>query len=553
MEQTRKQNIIMVIIMSIVMLIPLTIYIGIGLNYLYAVSILFFSGICLAVYLIKYKGNDIETFRNKSLAGFSVMIKMLILLGAIIEYNNGTFMATNENRTAAFVVHYLMVYVLCILELFMFMKKTNSIKFKHLVLGDFFFVYLVFATSIESFWVLVTGITLLTSYTIYGSKKLINITAVGVNLINSLSVVKRVSSFSGENKDYYMYIHIMEIIVMIIYTLVLVYSSEVIKKMNEERILFVEKEEEKVKGLIFQIKKIGKKVKENVLFTNKVVNELEMAINSSVNVLNDIAESSNQNMASVDEQAEMSCNITDMITGVVKEVGETLLISNKSMAGVHNGKLSFQNIKNKSNNIVENNREVQNTIAEFVRDTQYVKDITKGIADISEQTNLLSLNASIKSARAGEDGKGFSVVANEIRKLAFETTKLTDNINEIFIELEENAKIAQDMVNEVVEAVNKENIDIDVTVLDFDNLEENINLLSKNVDFISNKMEQVSIYNNKIGEHVTNLSASGEEVLAYTEEVLILNNENNKKTIESKELLNELMETVEGLNMLGEN
>ena len=137
---------------------------------------------------------------------------------------------------------------------------------------------------------------------------------------------------------------------------------------------------------------------------------------------------------------------------------------------------------------------------------------------ISNETTILSLNASVESARAGEAGKGFSVIADQIRELAEETKDFTENITHIVDELNVNAKTVVDTVGVSLQAADSQNQMIGAAAEAFDELSGNMNVLVNNVQEIGDRIDHLSTSNNQIVDSITQLTALSEEVSASAEQ-----------------------------------
>jgi methyl-accepting chemotaxis protein len=272
--------------------------------------------------------------------------------------------------------------------------------------------------------------------------------------------------------------------------------------------------------------------------------EVNEAVQATASASNEISSSTEQMAAGAQEQSAQATEVA----GAVEEMTKTIYETTKNTGQATEASKNSGKVAKEGGHVVEETIHGMNRIAEVVRksaetvqalgkSSDQIGEIVQVIDDIADQTNLLALNAAIEAARAGEQGRGFAVVADEVRKLAERTTKATKEIATMIKQIQKDTSGAVESMEEGTKEVE---VGKQLAEKAGKSLQEIIHGAEQVVDIVtqvaaaseeqSSAAEQISKNIESISS-VTQESASGIQQIAHASEDL------NRLTLNLQELV----------------
>jgi methyl-accepting chemotaxis protein len=288
-----------------------------------------------------------------------------------------------------------------------------------------------------------------------------------------------------------------------------------------------QKREQETAVILEQLKDVMDKIESNSKILNKDINDCNSNLQIVQESGNGIIVTVQEVSKGVSEQTGSITDISNMVSSADDNINETLELSSQMSEVSHDtnsivmeGSEHIKEMSRQMNIISDVVKKTLSTVSELHKSMDKINVFLDGITQISEQTNLLSLNAAIEAARAGEQGKGFAVVAEEVRKLADQSSETVKLINKVIVDIRDKTQMVLEEAQSGMAAAETGEKIVSKVNTSFGSIEASFKKIDECIEMELDSVKKTTAVINEIRKRAEDIASIAEQHSASTEEML---------------------------------
>lgn len=487
------------------------------------------------------KRNDFRNFNestNKVVLIINWVLDIFLILGYIAEYLKGA-------RELSFVIFFIFLVLVPIgISSLVYIKRKESSSMKYITLAGYFVMYVFAMFNSSRIVIYVYFFPIISMYLLYYDLKLMIYSCIGIASINTARIIWQ-NMFLGMNSLEITTDYTIQMASVFLYAFSIIVTTKLSNKYNSEKISGIESERRKQEDLLENLLKISAIVEKNSKEVFKIVEDLHNSSNALSREVIKIHQKSNHTIDRIQNQSQLVTEIQEIISGTAEAAENMGNISKQTLETANEGINTVKILNSNVESVNKDSDGVYKNMQDLQVNCDEIQNIIKVISGISEQTNLLSLNASIESARAGEAGKGFAVVAEEIRNLAAQSKISAENISDIIKKLIYKAENSVAAFEKLKKSYLEQTRIIFETSDIFSKISGKITSLDRNISDFTGRISGISELNFQIVESIKEISSDSESTNRIVDNAASITAENEKKSEEALVFTEELKKSAD--------